>query len=145
MELPLKLLVLGDFSGKESDVELGNRETVSINKDNFNSVMKGKNLQIDMSVDNKISDQAEEIAVNLKIEDLNSFHPEEVAKQVPELRKLLAFRNLLNDLKANVLVDKKLRAILSETIADPAKVEQLMQRLNEIAPSEKGQSEAKTG
>ena len=37
IELPLKLLIMGDFTGKEDDRMLEDRETVEIDKDNFST------------------------------------------------------------------------------------------------------------
>ena len=41
VELPLKLLMLGDYTGKTSDETVEDRSPVNIDKDNFNAVMAG--------------------------------------------------------------------------------------------------------
>ena len=43
VELPLKLLVLDDFTGKESDEVIEDRDPININKENFNDVVKSHN------------------------------------------------------------------------------------------------------
>ena len=40
VELPLKLLVMGDFTGRSDDRPLEKRELINIDKDNFNEVLK---------------------------------------------------------------------------------------------------------
>jgi type VI secretion system protein ImpB len=101
VELPLKLVMLGDFTGRADDRTVEERELVNINKDNFDDVMKSHNLAVDLSVDNKIEDGAEasKMSVSLSFENLKSFDPEQIARQVPELRKLLELREALVSLK----------------------------------------------
>ena len=50
VELPLKMLVLGDFTGKPSDKAVEERAPININKDNFDAVVKGHNLNLNMTV-----------------------------------------------------------------------------------------------
>ncbi|WP_420212825.1 type VI secretion system contractile sheath small subunit [Burkholderia aenigmatica] len=50
VELPLKLLVTGDFKGHEDDIALEDRVAVSIDKDNFNQVMSEFGLGLAMDV-----------------------------------------------------------------------------------------------
>ena len=35
IELPLRMLVMGDFLGREQDEDVADREVISVNKDNF--------------------------------------------------------------------------------------------------------------
>ncbi len=42
VELPLKLLVMGDFTLKEDDTMLEDREPISVDKNNFNDVLRLK-------------------------------------------------------------------------------------------------------
>ncbi|MGY3622013.1 type VI secretion system contractile sheath small subunit [Bradyrhizobium sp. USDA 10063] len=102
VELPLKLLVLGDFTGRADDRPVEDRELVSINKDNFDEVVKGKELSLDMSADNKLDDSAEagKLSISLKFESLKDFEPERVAQQISELRALTELRAALIALKS---------------------------------------------
>ena len=56
IELPLKLVVLGDFTLRPDDRMVEDRAPVSIDKDNFNDVMKGQGLGLQFSVPNKLAD-----------------------------------------------------------------------------------------
>ncbi len=83
VELPLKMLMVGDYTGRPAAAgdNLATRKKVNINKDNFESVMKEMKLDVKLSVPNKLSGRAGgEMAVNLKLDSMKSFHPEEVAK-----------------------------------------------------------------
>jgi len=100
-ELPLKLLMMGDFTGKADDTPLGERKKVSIDKDTFSDVMRAQDLELKFGVENKLSDDPEagDLPINLKVNTLKDFSPEAVAEQIPELKKLLDLRAALTALK----------------------------------------------
>ena len=100
VELPLKVLVLGDFTGKPDDRPLEEREPINIDKDNFNEVLKAQNIGLSVNVPNRISgDPDAELNVELKFESIKDFGPEAIAKKVPELNRLLELREALGSLK----------------------------------------------
>lgn len=100
VELPLKMLVLDDFTGRENDDVLEDRETVNVNKDNFDDVVKSHQIGLSFTVPNKLEENSEDdIDVNLNINAMKDFNPENVAKQVPELNSLLELRRALLALK----------------------------------------------
>ncbi len=100
IELPLKLLVIGDFTGKTDDRMLEDREPINVDKDNFDEVLKGQELDLSLTVPNKLSEDPEdEMGVNLSFGSLKDFGPEAVAEQTPELKKLLELRKALGSLK----------------------------------------------
>lgn len=100
VELPLKLLMLGDFTGKENDTPIEDRDPVNINKDNFNDVMSGMNLGIDLNIKDTLSDKDDdEMSVHLDIKSMQDLGPDSVAQQVPELKSMLEMRRALLALK----------------------------------------------
>ena len=118
IELPLKLLVIGDFTQRQDDATLENRAMINIDKDNFNDVLRGQNLNLNINVDNKLANDGGELPVQLKIQSLKDFDPESVARQVPELNKLLELREALMALRGplgNVpAFRKRLQSIVSD-------------------------------
>ena len=99
-ELPLKMLFVGDFTLRDDDTPVEERKPISIDKNNFDDVLKGQNLSLKASVSDKLSEEeGGNLAVDLKFEKLADFGPEAVAEQVPELAKLLDLRQALGALK----------------------------------------------
>jgi type VI secretion system protein ImpB len=99
-ELPLKLLMLGDFNLRADATPLEERKPVKVDKDNFNEVMRSMDLKLDVKVKNTLAKEPDaEMAATLKFASLSDFGPESIADQVPELKQLLALREALVALK----------------------------------------------
>lgn len=119
VELPLKMLMVGDYTGRASDEMVEERPTKNINKDNFDDVMKSYDINLSYSVKNTLDDsEGEELPVELSFSSIKDFSPDSVAKQVPELNALLELRRELQALKGplgNVpAFRKKIQAILAD-------------------------------
>lgn len=136
MELPLRLMVLGDFTQTETGAPLTEREKINVNKDNFQGVMKSSNLGLEMTVKDRLKGGDADMKVSVKFNDLNSFQPEEVAKQVPQLGKLMAMRTLLGDLRNRVISMNDLRKELERIIKDKNALAQLSRELDKLVPKE---------
>lgn len=135
-ELPLKLLVMGDFTLGNEETPVEERKPVNIDKDNFNDVMKSHNINLNVNVKNTLSGkEGEEIAANLKFKNLKDFDPDAVARQVPELSKMLALREALAALKGPMGNFPAFRKKIQEIIGDDATREKI---LKEIGGNEGG-------
>jgi type VI secretion system protein ImpB len=135
LELPLKLLVMGDYSNGQDARPLADREKVSINKNNFNSVLADFNPKAKIVVENTLAGDGSELAVDLDFKSMNDFKPDVVAGKIPELRALMAARNLLRDLKSNLLDNAMFRRELEKIIKDPALSDRLRADLKKIVES----------
>ena len=136
VELPLKLLLIGDYTLREDDRPLDERKPVNIDKDNFNEVMRKHDLSLDINTPNRLSgEEGEELAVNLKFSDLKDFAPENVVRQVPELNKLLELREALTALKGPLGNVPAFRKMIEAALADDETREQL---LKELGAQDKG-------
>ena len=130
IELPLKLLVVGDFTRSQDDRMVEEREPINIDKDNFNEVLKAQNLKLDLTVPNKLSeDPDEDLNVSVKFESIKDFDPESIAKNTPELNKLLELREALNSLKGPMSNRPEFRKKIQELIKDEAAREQILKEL----------------
>ena len=122
IELPLKLLMMGDFTLKRDETPLEDRKAINIDKDNFSDVMKSQDLSLNLVVPNKLAEEeGEEMAVGLSFANLKDFTPEAVAEQVPELKALLNLREALTAVKGplgNVpAFKKKIQALMKDDAA----------------------------
>jgi len=99
VELPLKILMMGDYTMRSDSTPLEERKPINIDKDNFNDVLAKQQLQLNMNVSDKLTEGGGDMAVTLRFNSLADFGPEGVVNQVPELRKLLELRTALNALK----------------------------------------------
>lgn len=130
IELPMKLMVVGDFSFKADETPLEERKAISLDKDNFNDVMAQQKISSTFAVANKLSGkEGDEMAVNLNVGGMKDFTPAEIAKQVPELKKLLELREALVGLKSPLGNSVAFRKKLEELLKDPAQREKLMKEL----------------
>ena len=60
VELPLKLLVLGDFTLSPDERPVEERKPINIDKDTFGDVLKAHNLKLDVNVPDKISGEPDQ-------------------------------------------------------------------------------------
>jgi type VI secretion system protein ImpB len=129
-ELPLKLLMMSDFTGRPDDRTLEDRKPVNVDKDNFNDVMRSMNLKADLQVADKLSEKAGgEMPVSLKFSSLKDMEPEAVAGQVPELKKLQDLRDALTALKGPLGNLPEFRKKIESLVKDPAAREKLLKEM----------------
>jgi len=130
VELPLKLMVLGDFTLRADDRMVEDRDPVSIDKDNFNDVLKGQALELNLNVPNNLSGKADDqLNVKMKFESLKDFDPDAIVRNVPELAKLMELREALKALKGPLANVPEFRKKVQELVKDPGARERLLQEL----------------
>jgi type VI secretion system protein ImpB len=137
VELPLKLLVLGDFTQRKDDTRVSEREKINIDKNNFDQVLESLDLGVKTVVPNKVRNDGSDLAVDLRIKNMKSFEPSEIVKQVPELSKLMAARNLIRDLGSNLLDNREFRKRMEGILKDKSAMEGILAELDKVAPEKK--------
>ncbi len=101
-----------------------------MDKDNFNEVLAGQKLELNLGVPDKLSQEpGAEMAVNLKFKKMSDFTPEGIANQVPEMRRLLELRQALNALKSPLGNLPAFRKKIQSLVGDDASRQKLMQEL----------------
>jgi len=130
VELPLKLLVLGDFTGVPDDRPLEDREPINVDKDNFNEVLKAQGLGLNIAVPNRFAEEPEaEMNVELKFNSIKDFEPEAVARNTPELKRLLELREALGALKGPLSNLPDFRKKIQELVKDETARAKLLKEL----------------
>jgi type VI secretion system protein ImpB len=120
-EIPFVVGVLADLSGKPDQPlpKLKERKFIEIDRDNFNNVLEGMKPRVAYRVDNKLTEDDAQIAVELRFKSMDDFHPERVAEQIGPVRKLVEARKrlseLLNKLDGNDKLDELLQDVISST------------------------------
>lgn len=133
-ELPMKLLAMGDYSNGKSDLPLLERERTTVDRNNIEQVMKSLSPEVSFTVSNRIKEGGDEIPVKMKFDSFDAFRPESAARQVPELSTMMAMRNLLKDLKSNLLDNGRFRKELERVLKDEKETEALAKDLAQLVP-----------
>jgi type VI secretion protein, VC_A0107 family len=131
IELPLKVMVMGDFLNRHDPRPILDRKPVSINKNNFGEVMDKQGLSLQIAVPNRLRDGAEDtdINVDLKFSSMKDFEPENIARQVPEMAKLLSVREALVTIKGPLGNVTTFREAIETALTDEKQRVQMMREL----------------
>jgi type VI secretion system protein ImpB len=126
-EIPFVVGVLADLSGKPDEPlpRLKERRFLEIDRDNFNSVLEAMKPRVAFKVDNRLTGGDSKLAVELRFESLEDFHPERVAQQVEPLRRLIEARRKLSELLNKLDGNDRLDELLQEVIASTQSLEKL--------------------
>lgn len=137
-ELPFIVGVLADLSGDQGRPPLKDRSFTEIDRDNFNEVMEGINPELSFTVDNKLTDEDDQLNVSLEFEELEDFTPSSIVKQIEPLRKLFEARQRLADLSAKLEGNERLDSLLKDIVENTDVQEEILDAVN----GHEGNSEA---
>ncbi len=135
IELPLRLLVLGDFLGKEDSTPVEERKLLSVDKNTFATVMEEAGLERQFTAPNALSDEDDaDLKVSLQFRSLKDFEPDSIVRQVPELKKLIELREALVALKGPLGNMPAFRKRLQTLLSDEKSRRELLRELEGVAP-----------
>ncbi|MEC4681825.1 MAG: type VI secretion system contractile sheath small subunit [Nitrospirota bacterium] len=141
-ELPFVLGVMSDLSGKPDPnnplPKFKDRKFVEIDRDNFNSVLKGMKPRLAYGVENTLKNDDSKMGVELHFNSMDDFEPEQVVKQVEPLKKLLEIRGQLSELLAKTDGNDTFTEKLQEILNSQESIEQLAKDAGLEAPSTEG-------
>lgn len=129
-------MLMGDYSNGREQRSLSDRSKVSINKNNFDSVLGDFSPSVKLAVENTLMGEGGDTSIELTFARIKDFEPEQVVRQIPQLRALLAMRNLLRDLKSNLLDNATFRHELERILKDDALSDELRTELAALGSQE---------
>jgi len=91
-EPPFHVLVLGNWSGNSSRKELSARQPIVVDRDNFDDVLRGLNVEIDLNLSGD-----ENNSLRLKFAELDDFHPDNLFRNVSLFSDLRDVRHRLSN------------------------------------------------
>jgi type VI secretion system protein ImpB len=117
-ELPFVIGVLGDFSGdpRQPLQPFADRGFVTIDRDNFDTVMARMTPGLTLMVDDKLSNSGKDVQIDLAFNKLEDFAPARVAEQVPQLKALMETRAKLLDLMTKADRSETLETLLEQIL-----------------------------
>lgn len=138
VELPLKVLVMGDFTGRAEHEQLENRRAVPVNKETFDAVMKQERLTLEIEVPNRVAPlmAGDTVPLRLAFPTLQGMTPEGIARQVPELRALLELRFALSLIKVPLGGIPAFRKKIEASVRNPVSAARLRREIGLREPDE---------
>ncbi|MEL6998358.1 MAG: type VI secretion system contractile sheath small subunit [Pseudomonadota bacterium] len=121
IEIPFVMGAMADLSGNDPGVEkddVAEREFLEFDMDNFDERMSKIEPGLAFSVDNKLGEGGDKMAVNLRFKKMDDFNPTAIARQVEPVAKLLeareALANLTRYMDGKVDAEDKLKQLLND-------------------------------
>lgn len=130
VELPFKLLVLGDFTQKPDNTVIEKRTSVNVNKHNFDTVMEDMDLSLNLEVNNKITNKGK-LNISLDINSLKDFEPDNIVANIAELQEVIKLREALKALKGPLGNSPEIRHGIQAMLTDEKQRAQLQKELGE--------------
>lgn len=131
IELPLKLMAIGDYIRRKDERKVEDRKPISIDKMTFDEVLAKQELSLVLSVPNRLLDESdtEELAVQLRLNTMKDFNPASLVEQVPELKKLMELREALVALKGPLGNAPAFRKAIESVLADTQSRDRILDEL----------------
>lgn len=131
-ELPFVVGIMAGLSGHRDEKELGalkDRKFVEIDRDNIDVVMKDAAPMLNLSVDNKLSEDGTKLRTQLQFRSMDDFAPARVAEQVAPLKELMDMRRRLDEVLSRISTNSQLESVLQDVLANTEKVNELAKQM----------------
>ncbi|MFL6532565.1 MAG: type VI secretion system contractile sheath small subunit [Pseudomonas sp.] len=131
IELPLKLMAIGDYIRRKDERKVEDRKPISIDKMTFDEVLAKQELSLVLNVPNRLLEESdtEELAVQLRLNTMKDFNPASLVEQVPELKKLMELREALVALKGPLGNAPAFRKAIESVLADTQSRDRILDEL----------------
>jgi len=126
IQLPFVMGVMADLSGKPANplAPVADRKFVSIDADNFDSVLKSTSPRVAFQVPNTLTGEGN-LSIDLSFDSMDDFSPVAVAKKVEVLNRLLEARTQLNNLLSYIDGKSGAEELLAKALNDRTLLEKL--------------------
>jgi len=130
VELPLKVMVMGDFTLRDDETPVENRKAINVDKDNFDDVLAAQNIRLNTTVQSTLSGEPDaQLTVDLDFKSMKDFDPDAIVRKIPELKKLVNLRDALRALKGPLGNVPDFRKKIQELVQDEGTRERLLKEL----------------
>lgn len=130
VELPLKVLVMGDFTQREDGTPLEDRAPINVDKENFDEVLKAQKLRLQALVPDRLAPVPDaQLSLDLEFRSMKDFEPDAIIQKVPELQKLMELREALKALKGPLGNVPEFRRKIQTLVEDPGSRERILREL----------------
>ncbi|MGD0770031.1 MAG: type VI secretion system contractile sheath small subunit [Tepidisphaeraceae bacterium] len=124
IDLPFVMGVMADLSGqrdpKAEMKSIENRKFEEFTQENFDNKLKAIRPRVAFQVPNALSNDGQNLNVELKFESMDDFSPAAIARKVEPLRKLLELRAQITNLITSMDGKPDVEAAVAKLLADPA-------------------------
>lgn len=93
--------------------------------DNIDEVIESLAPRANFQVDNTLTEDGGKISVDLTFKSMDDFRPEHVVQQVDPLKKLVAARERLTDLRNKISNNERLEDLLDDVLQNTDQVRKL--------------------
>ncbi len=136
-ELPMRLLVLANFTKSgltqsKRNQSLAKQERLAVTLANYQQVLSYLNPSLQLTIPNTLKAEQSELTVELSFNSMQDFHPKSIVEQVPVLQRLAAMKNLLKELRSNLIDNAVFKRKLQELFQDKHNIETFQKELAEM-------------
>ncbi|WP_353141164.1 type VI secretion system contractile sheath small subunit [Acinetobacter pragensis] len=126
-ELPFVVGVLGDFSAASEleKTKLKDKKFINVDLENIDEVIESLAPRATYQVDNTLTEEGGKMSVDLTFKSMDDFRPEKVVQQVDPLKKLVAARERLTDLRNKISNNERLEDLLDDVLQNTDQVRTL--------------------
>ncbi len=123
IELPLRLLIAGDFSGTNTHKKpFDERKVLSFDGKNLNNIMKKMKIKL------QVKDSKEDLHT-IPINDVDSFRPDHIVSSIKSMDEMVRAKNMLGSLLSSINNSNKFRRALTALLEDKASLESLQEKM----------------
>ncbi|MDR0218556.1 MAG: type VI secretion system contractile sheath small subunit [Enterobacteriaceae bacterium] len=126
VQLPFVMGVMADLAGKPAEAlpDVSDRKFLEVDIDNFDDRMKALNPRTTFQVDNTLTGEGK-LSIELTFGNMEDFQPDNIAKKVEPLAKLLEARVQLANLLSYMDGKSGAEQLIAEILQNPALLKSL--------------------